>query len=370
MSPDGRMIDRQRVDRLSEAAEWLLRLQQPERTEEEYTEWLRWCDADPENLGAFETVQARWQDLDALKGGVGVSAANIHGAEPQHAFKLTAEQRRVLLEQEAGSPSGVLSEADKRRRSSGRRLRLPAKAVWAIAASVGTLAVALAVVRFIGGATAEPAQKVVTDLTNRATTLPDGSRMILGAQSRVDVDFNGPQRQLDLSSGEAYFKVKHDRARPFVVKAGEVSVTAVGTAFDVRRGKDKVTITVEEGVVDVGSRGPGGEPTVWRAEAGYQVTYSLRQRTASIAGVNPTAELAWRNGELAYIYEPLGTVVEDLNRYSARRIVIADPQVAQIPFTGTAFVTSLDGWLAGIEQAHPVSVSRAANGDIVLSARR
>ncbi len=53
-----------------------------------------------------------------------------------------------------------------------------------------------------------------------------------------------------------------------------------------------------------------------RAEAGYQLIYSTRDRTASLASVNPATELAWRDGELAYVREPLGSVVEEnLNRY-------------------------------------------------------
>lgn len=196
--------------------------------------------------------------------------------------------------------------------------------------------------------------------------------MILGVQSRVNMDFNGPKRQLDLSNGEAYFKVQHDKSRPFVVQAGELSVTAIGTAFDVRRDDDHVTVTVEEGTVEVRASSPaegrsGESPVTWRAEAGYQLTYSTRDRTASIASVNADAELAWRNGELAYVREPLRTVVENLNRYSARKIVIEDPAIAALPFTGTAFASSLDDWLAGLEQAYPITAKRTDSGDVILT---
>jgi len=235
------------------------------------------------------------------------------------------------------------------------------------------MAIALTAIHFLAGRGAGPEapQQVAAAATNRAATLPDGSRMILGTQSRVDVDFNGPRRQLNLSTGEAYFNVQHDRLRPFVVQAGTIRVTAIGTAFDVRRERDKITVTVEEGTVEVASSPTGSaeaKPALWRAEAGYQLTYSIPQRTASIASVNPTAELAWRNGELSYVREPLGSVVENLNRYSSRKIIIADPEIAQLPFTGTAFAASADDWLAGVVQAYPVTIQRTASGDVMLSA--
>lgn len=366
-----------RADRLDEAADWLLRLEQSSRTEADYSDWLLWCDAAPENLAAFETVQHNWQVLYALKTDPELLKFSALPESQCQGLKLdldfTRAQKRGLLYQEADRLFDTLP----RRRAGGERIgpysgRRPprARTGWAIAAGLCVIALAVTIFHYRFDPAAASLQQVTAVLTNRAATLPDGSRMILGTQSRVDVNFNGPQRRLDLSSGEAYFKVKHDKSRPFVVRAGDVSVTAVGTAFDVRRGQDKVTITVEEGTVDVSSRNPDGKATVWRAEAGYQITYSTAERTASIASVNPTAELAWRKGDLAYRYEPLGEVIEDINRYSTQRIVIADPEVAKIPFTGTAFASSVDGWLAGLEQAYPVTVNRTARGDIILSARK
>jgi transmembrane sensor len=333
--------EQSRLQRLDEASQWLLRMQDPKRTDEQLNEWLHWIDADPENFAEFERLQRDWIDLNALKG---------------DELALTPQQKSVLLDQE----NSHLANRYFTRRFGARR------SAWALAAGLAVVALGAAVFQYVRTPSAAPAQQIAAALTSRAATLPDGSRMILGVQSRVNMDFNGSKRQLDLSSGEAYFKVKHDKARPFVVQAGEISVTAIGTAFDVRREHERVTITVEEGIVEVSSRESGKRPVTWRAEAGYQLTYSTRDRTASLASVNPAAELAWRDGELAYVREPLGSVVENLNRHSSRKIVIADPEIAALPFTGTAFASSLDDWLAGVEQAYPITARHTDNGDIIL----
>jgi transmembrane sensor len=217
-----------------------------------------------------------------------------------------------------------------------------------------------------------PRQQVAATQTNRAATLPDGSRVILSAQTSINVDFNGSKRNLELSAGEAYFKVKHDRQHPFIVHAGDISVTAVGTAFDVRREPDGVTVTVEEGTVEIAGNvfAKKGLPTTWRAEAGYRLTYSSQGRTAMIASVDTSNALAWRSGELAYVWEPLGAVIEDLNRYSAHKVIIKDPAIAELRFTGTVFTASLIDWVKAVEQAYPVRADTTANGDIVLVDRR
>jgi transmembrane sensor len=348
MSKDELTSESARLNRLQQASEWLLRMENPDRTEEDVNEWLRWCDADPNNLVAFEAFQKDWRDLDALKANGGAQ----EGAPPSNSSGAT-----------------LIREADRR--------PLPGVRRWGVMLPLGLAAgvalVALTVTLLTRQrALAIPSQQVAATETNRAATLPDGSRVILSAQTSLNVDFNGPRRSLDLSAGEAYFKVQHDRRHPFVVQAGDISVTAVGTAFDVRREPNRVTVTVEEGTVEIAGSAFAkiGLPTTWRAEAGYQLTYSSDGRTAMISSVDTSSALKWRSGELAYVWEPLGAVIEDLNRYSQHKVVIKDPAIAGLRFTGTVFTASLADWVKAIEQSYPVRADRAANGDIVLVARR
>jgi len=67
MNVDQNATEEARLKRLQEASEWLVRMEDPGRTEEDVNEWLRWCYANPENLSAFETYQHDWHDLDVLK---------------------------------------------------------------------------------------------------------------------------------------------------------------------------------------------------------------------------------------------------------------------------------------------------------------
>jgi transmembrane sensor len=320
----------------------------PDRTEEDVNDWLRWCDEDSENLVAFEAFQKDWRDLDALK--VGAEA-----------------------EESAPAPSGINDDLKRRTprlsilRVRRRKLMVPV----AVAACLALVAVTIILLSHEREHSI-PGQHVAATQTNRAATLPDGSRVILSTQTSINVDFNGAKRNLELSTGEAYFKVRHDRQHPFIVYAGDISVTAVGTAFDVRREPDGVTVTVEEGTVEIAGNvfAKNGLPTTWRAEAGYRLTYSSHGRTAMIASVDTSNALAWRSGELAYVWEPLGAVIEDLNRYSEHKVIIKDPAIADLRFTGTVFTASLNDWVKAVEQAYPVRADSMANGDIVLVDRR
>jgi transmembrane sensor len=360
MSTDARTSEGAGLRRLQEASDWLLRMDNSNRTEEDVNEWLRWCDEDPENLLAFEAFQRDWRDLDALKVDIDAEGSALAPRVVNDVLILSALQKKALLEQESPRPS--ISRMQRRKLT----VRLAMAACLAL--------VALAVILLLPHERdlSIPRQQVAATQTNRAATLPDGSRIILSAQTSINVDFNGSKRNLELSAGEAYFKVKHDRRHPFIVHAGDISVTAVGTAFDVRREADGVTVTVEEGTVEIAGNvfAKQGLPATWRADAGYRLTYSSQGRTAKITSVDTSSVLEWRGGELAYVWEPLGAVIEDLNRYSQHKVIIKDPAIAELRFTGTVFTASVADWVKAIEQAYPVRADSTANGDIVLVDRR
>jgi len=213
-------------------------------------------------------------------------------------------------------------------------------------------------------------QQVAATATNRSATLPDGSKVILGAKTLVTVDFTGLKRNLDLSAGEAYFKVKHDQRHPFTVHAGDIEVTAVGTAFDVRREGDKTTVTVEEGAVDVSSS-PGHAS--WRAEAGYQLTViqvntirppspvsTPQEHLSGGTASSPTSASRWVPSSKTS--KPL-LFPENRHPRQGRR-------GAPLQITGTAFTAGVDDWLKAIQEAYPVEAQNSPNGDIVLTERK
>ena len=102
-----------------------------------------------------------------------------------------------------------------------------------------------------------PAERVefsVSFGSRASTTLPDGSRIRLNAGSTLTytTDYGREERTVALQ-GEAFFKVRADAERPFVVRAGELAIVATGTAFNVKAYPEEqfVTTTLESGSVRV-----------------------------------------------------------------------------------------------------------------------
>src|SRR6202011_5018313 len=61
------VLDSGTLRRYREASEWLLKFKGSDPAEGDVERWLSWCEADEENLAAFEQLQRDWQDLEGLR---------------------------------------------------------------------------------------------------------------------------------------------------------------------------------------------------------------------------------------------------------------------------------------------------------------
>ncbi len=196
---------------------------------------------------------------------------------------------------------------------------------------------------------------------NRAVDLSDGSRAVLGGRTELRVAFDDTARRIELSHGEAYFTVAKDPQRPFSVRAGDATVTAIGTQFNVRRRSDRVMIAVVEGGVVVEPSPPSGLAAWIKSTQSQQIRTRLsagEQTLIDESGVRAATSLidagtatAWQHGQLEFREEPLRYVLEDVNRYSAKPIVFQDHRIGEVRITGTVLNDNIRGWIKGLESA-------------------
>ena len=334
------------IQRLGEASQWLARLRADPASEDNLRGWLRWCEQHPANAEAFERIEGLWGQFSQVAGDF--VSADPHEPEPND-----RESR------DQASTAAPL-------RWTLHRLR------WLAAASV-LLTVGAGVAWHFTESVGQFAATETATTENRLIALPDGSSLQLSARTQVSIAFDRSERRLRMSAGEAYFKVQHDHSRPFVVSAGALAVKAVGTAFDVKSDASGITVTVEEGVVAVSPVAvPSGWPaaTTWQVGPGYQFHYTEQEGNATLTALDPSAAFAWREGRLEYVNAPLKSVIEDVSRYSARRIEFGDSVAATLTFTGTVLTDSVHGWLEALPSALPIRIERSSAGADVIYARQ
>lgn len=166
----------------------------------------------------------------------------------------------------------------------------------------------------------------------RSLTLPDGSQLLVAAESNLRVRFDHGERQVMLLHGNAFFDVAHELWRPFLVSTRLGLVQVLGTAFTVSDRGDRVQVAVARGRVQV--RGlKGGEQTL---QAGERICLDGQGQLGTLrAGGAFGPDLAhWQRGWWSFTDQPLSEVIGELNAYVTRPVAL-DPGASVLRLTGS-----------------------------------
>ncbi|WP_454715792.1 FecR family protein [Caulobacter segnis] len=267
-----------------EAAQWAARVDRGDLTPQEAQALDAWLAADPRQRGAYVRATAIWSTLDRAK---------------------------ALA---APAPSSSARE----------------RWGWRLAGGAAAIAAALLVAVQVFPRSSAAYETVVGELKHVA--LADGSSADINTNSALTVSMTPRGRAVELSRGEAWFKVAKNPSRPFVVSAGDIRVRAVGTAFAVRRMSGGAEVQITEGVVEIWSAAAPGVRT--RAPAGGRLYVPASgEGPRSLAG-GVDEGLAWRQGRLALEGMSVAEAAVEFNRYNKRRIVVADPALGRKGLVG------------------------------------
>lgn len=261
----------------AEAAEWVVRLADPEVTDQARNAFRDWLDRDPAHRDAFDDAQRVWQELG-------------------------------LIAQGDANPG--------RRRGRGMLAMVALAAGFALWFWQDDLRIRL------------QADHVAAVGENLAVTLRDGSRVELSSGSALAVDYDGTRRLVRLLEGSAYFTAEpsaRQQGRPFVVEARGIRITALGTQFSVDLQDGDVAVLVAEHSVRVEPVSGAAPPVVLAEGMGVD---ARPDAIPAPAPRNVDFANAWRSGELVFDDRPLGEVVRELNRYRHGRIVLRGGDLA------------------------------------------
>lgn len=327
MSP----LEREReVRRLAEASLWRVRLS--EAGLESCAEFEGWL-ADPSNLIAWKRVQVSW----------GITED----------FTVAPELMSVRRD--------ALNRA---RLAGGRRWRVGSP-LWRWAGG-GLIAAALAYVAFALFLSAGPEEvsHYETGLgQHESVTLPDGSHVFLDAATQLDVSYFRRARHIRLARGQARFEVIHNSSRPFTVRAGEQTVLAVGTDFNVNLvGRSVLVALIRGRVMVTPTDHPGIEAVM--LSPGQQLIASPSE-PPRIQPVNTYSVTAWQSGQLVFQDAPLGSVAATVSRYSEHPLV-ADKDVAELHISGVFREGDTATFVDVITHYLPVEATRLSDGTTVL----
>ncbi|PSL46640.1 FecR family protein [Chitinophaga niastensis] len=229
--------------------------------------------------------------------------------------------------------------------------------------------------------------KVVTTDAGMKTRirLPDGSTIWLNAGStlRYPEKMDQPQREVYLS-GEGYFDIKQAASKPFIIHAEKMDIRVLGTAFNVRSYKDEdfVETSVINGAVEVSVK---NEHAVSRLTLTHNQKVILRKKIIdktenknitsqtdekedmlierqSLSPISSqdssnVPETAWMSNQLIFRNETLRSLSQRLERWYGIKIIIQNPQLAKLRFSGRADNVSMEKLLNILQEIQPFNYS-------------
>lgn len=278
------------------AIDWLIRKDEPDWSEGDQAELDAWLDESLANRAAYLRAEYGWAEAERVKSlGDWGKPGSSSSRQPMGRWWLGAIAASILAVVGIGTYSFAPQLADQPQLQEAR-FDTP-----------------------VGG------RKVIN--------LSDGSKIDLNTRSVVRTAVHDKRRAVWLDSGEAYFEVAHREGEPFVVYAGEQTITVLGTKFSVRRDQDRVTVNVIEGRVRIddghnrytnGAIITAGDTAIARGDSTL-IAAKSEERVENA--------LAWRDGKLTFNLVPLSEAAAEFNRYNRTQLII-DPSAADIPIGG------------------------------------
>jgi transmembrane sensor len=246
------------------------------------------------------------------------------------------------------------------------RARVPQ---WAIpAALAASVALAFVSLRFVGDDTHAPEGVVLqAEAAPRTVELEDGSTVQMDVNTKLRVLMTAGRREVTLEAGRAMFDVASDRSRPFSVAAATSRTVALGTQFQVELDRSKVVVTLAEGSVAIDNEAP---TQIWRERLhpGEQLRIDVASAARDKRVVDPSVVTSWTRGRLVFRNTRLAEAIEQVNRYSTKKVRLADPGLGELRVAGNFIAGDSDLIVDALASALPLRVD-GGEKEIILFRR-
>jgi ferric-dicitrate binding protein FerR (iron transport regulator) len=205
-----------------------------------------------------------------------------------------------------------------------------------------------------------PDKQVASNTTVLTDTLPDGSQITLNRQSTISypVKFH-KDRSIHLK-GEAFFKIAADKENPFRVYTNGITITVLGTSFNVRSKGTATEIIVESGLVRV-------TDSLHSIVVHPSEKVVIHQGDPSLSTDQERSELYkyYRTKEFVCDNTPLWQLAESLEQAYDVHITITDPALRELKINTIFRNESLDQILSVIQETFRIKIRRTGNQVII-----
>ena len=215
-------------------------------------------------------------------------------------------------------------------------------------------------------------QVTATDRVLNTFTLPDGTLVSLNNNTKVSYPkkFGSQTREVSIE-GEAFFEVKPNKNKPFIIHAGKAQIKVLGTSFSVSAypATKQVEVIVQTGRVQVMNKTAETSRTnELILTPGDKGTLVYASNTLQKTTNHDPNFISWKTRNLTFKATSLREVIANLEKVYKVNIHLADPKLNELLLTAQFNNYPLDFIMKVIESTFQIEVQEA-NGQYILKAR-
>jgi ferric-dicitrate binding protein FerR (iron transport regulator) len=184
--------------------------------------------------------------------------------------------------------------------------------------------------------------------------LADSTEIILNSGSTLQYDgqYNIKDRKVKFT-GEAFFNVRTNPEKPFIVQLNQMSVTATGTRFNIYSfgNEDRVETTLEKGAITVSIK--GSEPV--KVKSGQQVVYLVKSKKVLVRDVDTDTYTSWKENKLRFNDTPFEEVLRRIGRRYNVHFEISDSDLLNLKYTATFIDEPVEEVMKMLKAVSPIT---------------
>lgn len=285
----------------------------------------------------------------------------------EHPVRYSQAQHIHMLTRELAGDELLMAEVRRARRANPMLNRPLVR--WASIGLAATLAVALAVPAWLKRTADDHVQiqrYVAAVGEQRKIRLSDGTFVVLDTQSEITTRFDSDERRIQLVQGQAQFIAGQDQ-RPLTIYSDEVQIRDIGTTFQVRNVERQISVVLISGAVSIKNKKSPSIASDTMLRPGQKLTFDNSSGAPTISNVDISQVDAWTEGALYVQEQRLDLVLNEINRYSKRKIRLANPADGEILISGKYKATDQDALLRSLSAGWALHVQSGTANEVILA---
>lgn len=203
--------------------------------------------------------------------------------------------------------------------------------------------------------------------TKDQIVLADGTKVFLNKKSKIIYPkyFGSKERNVEMA-GEAYFQVKPDPTKPFIIKSGNAIIEVLGTSFNVKNESDgAIIVSVNSGKVSLKNQTTQEVIYLTKGEKGVLFDSIITESVNNEANFD-----SWKTGVLRFNNMPIPLVFKYLENFYGIRITNKCERLDTLKFNSFFDNASLDEVITELELHLRVKTIKKGNHLIISDKKK